>query len=881
MASEPAWACVASSAFPLVYAYGKDMSLGGRQSRVLEKDHAKLLQALEQQLKLKGTTHANKAETLLFYSHAPFLTQQQLELVLARLAEQFQAINELGFRLAILEMVRRIEGQFKHTDVSDTTKIVGPIYQVLQTTDDVQTRIVALQLLALLATLVRDDVSLHQAIVARCVASTSDEADAAHDTARALLAHSPVFQRTLLTRLLTESTPTNEFVALAPLLPLATTNAAEAALALAKCEALCNDATVRGPTGDLSYIHSPSLRPLVLTMAALSLQLLPDASDRMLCVIQTLFTASSASLRRIAVAGIAKMLTAGRPVPKSVVSMLLDAAADASMDAALLLSIVSQLEVAARSIDVPLASLRWLSAEPDPKLTSLFLHMTYHASRRSVPGALLELLRVLAVTTTYPVSPATTTIVRKALRLLEALVREMPDATVPTLGPVLLRLLAGSSPHADALWVAMSHLTWYMAVPTEAAASALASSSSTRQSLAILVCLLRSGGDASALVLRAHAAHRSAYMSWQLARECILHGAFATAAQLLPSVVAGTLSSTTHHWTSAVALWVDGEALVCATTSAVPLRTFDLLHEALATLQLATCSDTSFETLSGFVSARLGLLSTLQSALQYAFESIIASGQVFSTTKWTDLQHQLQRHARTFAVLSHAAWSTTDLDALASHVSLCEFVAVAIDKTIHGRTATVATPTVLPRHPSWQFVADYAAHLARTEDAPCMESLVSMLQAVCSLPAAVPRPLLRSDAPALSLDMALAPGPSVKQISRTVLGVTTAVDLAATIHVSLQLDAAVSPASPLRDTSCGWTLQLEVTLSSDGVTTVFDAPLVAHGDGSCSSHVPLVIEASRLGEHSSHAISIAAWVATPTRRCLLAAKALDRTVVVY
>ncbi|KDO32376.1 hypothetical protein SPRG_02853 [Saprolegnia parasitica CBS 223.65] len=123
MASEPAWACVASSAFPLVYAYGKDMSLGGRQSRVLEKDHAKLLQALEQQLKLKGTTHANKAETLLFYSHAPFLTQLELELVLARLAEQFQAINQLGFRLAILEMVRRIQGQFKHKDVSDATKV--------------------------------------------------------------------------------------------------------------------------------------------------------------------------------------------------------------------------------------------------------------------------------------------------------------------------------------------------------------------------------------------------------------------------------------------------------------------------------------------------------------------------------------------------------------------------------------------------------------------------------------------------------------------------------------------------------------------------------------------------------------------------------------
>ncbi|KDO32377.1 hypothetical protein SPRG_02854 [Saprolegnia parasitica CBS 223.65] len=571
--------------------------------------------------------------------------------------------------------------------------------------------------------------------------------------------------------------------------------------------------------------------------------------------------------------------TDSAPRPTGVVPTLLNAAADVSIDSALLLCIVSQLEVAARSVDIPLASLRWLTAETDPKRTSLFLHMAYHASRRSVPGALLELLRVLAVTATHPVSVGSTTIVRKALQLVEALVREMPAAVVPTIGPVLLQLLSTSTPHTDALWVAMSHLAWYMAVPNEVAASALALPSSSR-SLAIVVSLLRSGGDAEALVLRAHAVHRSAYMSFKLARECVLHGAFATAAQLLPTVLASTLSSMTHHWTKAVALWVDGEALVCATTSAVPLRAFDALHEALATLQLAASSDVAFETLYSFVSARLGFLNTLQSALQYAFESIIASGHIFSSTKWTDLQHQLQRHARAFALLSHAAWSTTDLDALASHISLCELVAVAIDKTVHGRTATVATPTVLPRHPSWQFVADYAAHLAATE-ATQMESLVALLQAVCTLPCAVPRPLMRSDAPALSLDMTLAPGPSVKQISRTVLGVTTAVDLAATIHVSLQLDATVSASSPLRDLSGRGTLQLEVTLSSDGATTVFEAPLLAHGDGSCSSHVPLVIDAARLGEHSSHAISVAAWVATPTRRCLLAAKALDRTVVVY
>ncbi len=74
-----------------MYSYGKEFVLGGRNSRVLEKDHAKIIQALDQQLDLKGTTQANKAETLFFYCHSQFLSRSHVDLALLRLSEQFHS----------------------------------------------------------------------------------------------------------------------------------------------------------------------------------------------------------------------------------------------------------------------------------------------------------------------------------------------------------------------------------------------------------------------------------------------------------------------------------------------------------------------------------------------------------------------------------------------------------------------------------------------------------------------------------------------------------------------------------------------------------------------------------------------------------------------
>ncbi|RQM28776.1 hypothetical protein B5M09_006780 [Aphanomyces astaci] len=182
MASEPAWACVASSAFPLIYSYSKDLTLGGTRSRSMEKDHVKLIQALEQQLKLKGRSVANKAETLFFYSHFPFLTPIELELVLLRLSEQFCApTSSTSFRVAILALFERLQGHFPNKSISDVSKvprkdalvhvscnlvtfqITTPIAQVVAQHDLVETRVLALRVLAILAPFCRDDATAHTA----------------------------------------------------------------------------------------------------------------------------------------------------------------------------------------------------------------------------------------------------------------------------------------------------------------------------------------------------------------------------------------------------------------------------------------------------------------------------------------------------------------------------------------------------------------------------------------------------------------------------------------------------------------------------------------------------------------------------------------------
>ncbi|RHY29377.1 hypothetical protein DYB32_005197 [Aphanomyces invadans] len=179
MASEPAWACVASSAFPLVYSYSKELTLGGQSSRNLEKDHSKLIQALEQQLKVKGRSAANKAETLFFYSHFPFLTSMELDLVLLRLSEQFCAStygafawfssliardslrSSTSFRVAILALIRRLQVHFPGKSITEPSKITTPFAQLVAQHDLVETRILTLQVLAILAPFARDDQTVH------------------------------------------------------------------------------------------------------------------------------------------------------------------------------------------------------------------------------------------------------------------------------------------------------------------------------------------------------------------------------------------------------------------------------------------------------------------------------------------------------------------------------------------------------------------------------------------------------------------------------------------------------------------------------------------------------------------------------------------------
>ncbi|OQS01186.1 hypothetical protein ACHHYP_01728 [Achlya hypogyna] len=869
MASEPAWACVASSAFPLVYAFGKDMSLGGRQSRVLEKDHAKLLQALEQQLKLKGTTHANKAETLLFYSHAPSLSAQHVELVLLRLAEQFQAINQLGFRIAVLDMIARIESHFKNKEFADSAKIVGPIHHVLAHSDDVPTRIVALQIIAFFGTLAQNDTTLHHSVRVACASSSSDEADAALLAAKALLAHSPAFQRVIASMLLAESIDEAAFYPLAPLLPAAVVSLDEAMQAWTKCESLCHKAMAADAFADPTW-----LRPLVRAMSSLSVHLPLYGVDQHLCLVRRLLQSGTAPLQSIALTGLGDALAHRQCTHHArIAAALLEVLDSVEELGALLLPCASLLEVAARSTPVPLPRLRRLATASDPRVAECFAHVAYHAARRDEDGAVVALLHVLAARVRLPRAPPVTTVVTKVLALLEALFQELPASLTATAAPVLVALAADSTlPYSCELWVTLSHLARLFAVADVVLNPALEVAASPRAALAVVVTALRSGSDPSVLIYRALARHAAdRWFAFQLARECVLHGAFGVARELFPRVVAGTSSARMHHWTAGVAAWVEAEALLVAGPPLVPSAAMDQLHEAQASVQLAASSDVGFEALGNFLLARIAFLTTLQAALQYGYESLIAGDHVFAATKWSELQRQLRRHARAFELVGSAAWATADLAALLAHVRVGDLVIMAIDKAIHGTSVAAPSPAT---HPAAAFCADWGAHMAACA-VLSMSELVALLQAVVALPCAVPRALLRGDVTPLALDAHLA-SHNVKQISRSVLGVSIIVGMQVTLALSWP---APPPVSPLADAAQAWTLQFDVTLATDGTTLSFDAPVVVQSDGSMSALVPVFIDAPRLAGHSSYALSTMAWVKAGDSRYLLGTKVLDRTIV--
>ncbi|KAF0684860.1 Aste57867_23205 [Aphanomyces stellatus] len=905
MASEPAWTCVASSAFPLVYGYSKELTLGGRSSRALEKDHAKLIQALEQQLKIKGRSLSSKAETLFFYSHFPFVTPQELELVLMRLSEQFVTTNQLSFRLAILEMFLRLKVHFPLKAIPDASKIVVPIAQLVTQLDDIESRIVAFQVLAALAPYIRDDATIHQAILSKLAAATPPaEAAAAVDTAKELVPHSPSFQRTLSLHVLT-AVPLHPN--LLPLLHLGVPSSDVAKEQWTKCQDFLRRG-IYAEHGVVEYVSPRWLAPCLMAMTRLSLLITPNGIAQQMEFLRSLVTPGSvtATLQRIIIACLMALAQLSEDMHEDVLrwaetTVQPSESEDVDSDLLALVELVSR----RASLSADAAAFSLALFERQPRRANIYAHILFNQARHDIArdGHVASLQQLFHLLAAAPALHATT------IRLLEGLATAFPLLVPPLLAPRLCAsLLDRSIAPTPALWVFLSHLAALS--PLDAAhASALAHELKTATEAsttmeAIFVALLRSGEQPQA----PPAALTDQWLAYRLARECLVHGVFAQASTLLHPLHDACASERTAFWILGLQHWAAAEAPLLDDTSApptmVPGATLANLPAAIASIQAAASSAAPLAFPLAFLHARLTFFTTLQGLFQHVLETQI-TGQHASERRLVDAAAQLAQLGRTFTTLGNAAWGLADLDTLAAHGHLCDLLAYAVTRIGLRQAGVPAWPLPWPgavspdryMYPLWRLCCalDQQLPAAIAETPSSIQLLGDLLQTAINVPCATPRQFFRTAPATVAADVQLA-SPALKMMSRSVLGIASQTDCQGHLQVALQLQD-VRAASPFREvaasrSSSAWRLQFDGLLAADGATTGFHFESSVDLDPSSFNvggqdvwygALPLRLDAIGFGaQGTSCVLSGSLWLVDKgAARWPVALKALERTIVVY
>ncbi|KAH9128800.1 hypothetical protein AeMF1_001094 [Aphanomyces euteiches] len=905
MASEPAWTCVASSAFPLVYSYSKELTLGGRSSRALEKDHAKLIQALEQQLKLKGRSQANKAETLFFYSHFPFLTPNELELVLLRLSEQFSTTNQPSFRLLVLDMFRRLQVHFPLNAIPDASKvvsiiknysssfkkIVAPIAQVVTQHDDVQTRITALQVLAVLAPFVRDDATIHQAILAK-LTTPGPEAEAAVATASVIIRHSSKFERQIAAKVRTEPLQLH----LMPLVHVGITSTNEAQELWTKCNELLHRGIYTNDDNVMEFASTHGTPLIIPALARLALLIHPNGITQVMDLFRSLLSVSvvNASHQQSVLACLNLIVEhpyfdAPADLAQMVQSVLEPSCSDrVDIDILLFLERVSRV-VSLPNLAYPHAVFNRLSAIKSSG--ALYAHILYNQAMHELVDAKASALQQL-----FHLLGTKKALRSTVIRLLEGLATAFPLLVPSVLLPHVCGILRDHTTlELTDLWVFFSHLSMFSPL-SDADAAFVASTLSKPQSpktiLAKSVALLRSGRPIESHLPQT--VSEDPWLAYQMARESMLHGAFPLAARLLATSTCS--SERTSFWIAGLVEWSEAEAALIARPSVVPGVALTKLHSAVSLFQGAATSDAPFTFQVTFLRTRIALLSTLQALIQHLLESIIA-GHNASEHKLIDVVSQLTGHARQFNLMGNAAWSDADLALLASHGHLCDLVSYAIHRFSFGQDiAPLPTwlGTLAPYRltsPQWRFICALDRHLPTTPvpSDGASKLLLDLARAAIAQPCGIPRQFFRTTPASVSCDVQVT-SPSLKMMSRSVLGIASHSDCHGYLQVVLNLEH-VRDTSPLRDSSRKWTLQFDGTLAVDNAAgsgfgfqslTSFARP--ADGATVWYGALPLHLDAGRFGpQGTSCVMSGNLWIVDELRKekWLVALKALERTIVVY
>ncbi|KAF0774706.1 hypothetical protein AaE_001594, partial [Aphanomyces astaci] len=215
------------------------------------------------------------------------------------------------------------------------------------------------------------------------------------------------------------------------------------------------------------------------------------------------------------------------------------------------------------------------------------------------------------------------------IKVVEGLATSCPRVATALLSRLCQALLESKClSSASAMWVLVSHLASIGSVPDTIQAAIVAAVPSkwtakeSTTALAMAVTLLRSGGGYSSAdsrrqgILVAMTTHDDSYALYQTARECILHGAFDIATDILSRVKAHCASERTGHWMAALHAWTSAEGLLVSQPSIVPSVGLVHLHAAITSLEAAATSTTPMDFPLAFSNFRVGYLTTLQSLFQ-------------------------------------------------------------------------------------------------------------------------------------------------------------------------------------------------------------------------------------------------------------------------
>ncbi|RLO12319.1 hypothetical protein DYB28_012067, partial [Aphanomyces astaci] len=353
------------------------------------------------------------------------------------------------------------------------------------------------------------------------------------------------------------------------------------------------------------------------------------------------------------------------------------------------------------------------------------------------------------------------------IKVVEGLATSCPHVATALLSRLCQALLESNClSSASAMWVLVSHLASIGSVPDTIQAAIVAAVPSkwtakeSTTALAMAVTLLRSGGGYSSAdsrrqgILVAMTTHDDSYALYQTARECILHGAFDIATDILSRVKAHCASERTGHWMAALHAWTSAEGLLVSQPSMVP---------SVGLVQIAG-TNSSVGASSSAQRRRLG-----------------------------DVARDFTLHATTVLSLGRASWSHEDLLLLAAHGHLCHVLHDAVHRffampplnssetpvhqphsirqwpgSVAGTCHRLTTPS-----PLWHFcnaLDSEVPHVpvpASLRDAAAL--VVDLARAAIAVPCAIPRQFFRTTSVDVPCDVQIASA-SLKMMSRSVLG---------------------------------------------------------------------------------------------------------------